>query len=138
MGGDHTVALLALSDEIVRGRGTVDDTVLADARAAEVTDVEVAEIVGHLALNTLTNCPTTSLAPATSGLWSRRAATPDPALSRPGPLPLRSDCPQAPSRCPACSTAGLGGAPRTTTLTVSKQHGDENADDRPAVRWAPG
>ncbi|MGW1802428.1 hypothetical protein ACWCQN_42815 [Streptomyces sp. NPDC001984] len=56
MGGDHTVALLALSDEIVRGRGTVDDTVLADVRAAEVTDVEVAEIVGHLALNTLTNC----------------------------------------------------------------------------------
>nr|WP_248297440.1 hypothetical protein [Streptomyces sp. S1D4-11] len=44
---------LTLSDAIVRG--TVDDTVLADARAAGVTDAEVAEIIGHLALNTLTN-----------------------------------------------------------------------------------
>lgn len=49
----HTAALPALSDAIVRG--TVDDTVLADARAAGVTDAEVAEIIGHLALNTLTN-----------------------------------------------------------------------------------
>ncbi|MEU1598516.1 carboxymuconolactone decarboxylase family protein [Streptomyces sp. NPDC005708] len=51
----RTAALLALSDAIIRGRGTVDETVLADARAAGVTDGEITEIVGNLALNTLTN-----------------------------------------------------------------------------------
>jgi uncharacterized peroxidase-related enzyme len=51
----HIVALLALSDAIARGRGTVDDTALSNARAAGVTDAEIAEVVGNLALNVLTN-----------------------------------------------------------------------------------
>ncbi|MEV5173829.1 carboxymuconolactone decarboxylase family protein [Streptomyces flaveolus] len=51
----HTAALLALSDAVARGRGTVDETVLKSARTAGVTDAEIAEVVGNLALNILTN-----------------------------------------------------------------------------------
>jgi len=51
----HVAALLALSDAIARGRGAVDETVLKTARAAGVTDAEIAEVVGNLALNILTN-----------------------------------------------------------------------------------
>ena len=51
----HVAALLALSDEIARGRGTVDETVVKIAREAGVTDTEITEVVGNLALNTLTN-----------------------------------------------------------------------------------
>ena len=51
----HVAALLALSDAIARGRGTVDEVALKEARAAGVTDAEIAEVVGNLALNILTN-----------------------------------------------------------------------------------
>ncbi|QUQ72478.1 carboxymuconolactone decarboxylase family protein [Kutzneria sp. CA-103260] len=51
----HTAALLALSDAIARGRGHVDDAVLRAARDAGATDAEIGEVVGHLALNVLTN-----------------------------------------------------------------------------------
>jgi uncharacterized peroxidase-related enzyme len=51
----HVAALLALSDAIVRGRGTVDETVIKTARAAGVTDAEIAEVIGTIALTTLTN-----------------------------------------------------------------------------------
>jgi AhpD family alkylhydroperoxidase len=51
----HVAALLALSDTIARGRGTIDDAALRTARAAGVTDAETAEVVGNLALNILTN-----------------------------------------------------------------------------------
>ncbi|MFJ3309656.1 carboxymuconolactone decarboxylase family protein [Streptomyces sp. NPDC086549] len=51
----HAAALLTLSDAITRGRGTVDETTLKTARAAGVTDAEIAEVVGNLALNILTN-----------------------------------------------------------------------------------
>jgi AhpD family alkylhydroperoxidase len=51
----HTAALLALSDAIVRGRGTLDDTAVQTARDAGVTDAEIGEVVGHIALNVLTN-----------------------------------------------------------------------------------
>lgn len=51
----HAAALLALSDEIARGRGTIDQTVIKTAREAGVTDTEIAEVVGNLALNILTN-----------------------------------------------------------------------------------
>jgi uncharacterized peroxidase-related enzyme len=51
----HIAALLALSDAIARGRGSVDETALKAARAAGVTDAEIAEVVGNLALNILTN-----------------------------------------------------------------------------------
>lgn len=51
----HAAALLALSDAIARGRGTVDEIALKSARAAGVTDAEISEVVGNLALNILTN-----------------------------------------------------------------------------------
>lgn len=51
----HAAALLVLSDAILRNRGDVDDATLATARAAGVTDAEIGEVVGHIALNVLTN-----------------------------------------------------------------------------------
>jgi alkylhydroperoxidase family enzyme len=44
-----------LSDAVARGRGVVDETTLKTARAAGITDAEIAEVVGNLALNVLTN-----------------------------------------------------------------------------------
>ena len=51
----HVAALLALSDAIARGRGTIDETAIKTARAAGATDAEIAEVIGNLALNVLTN-----------------------------------------------------------------------------------
>jgi uncharacterized peroxidase-related enzyme len=51
----HTAALLALSDAILRARGTVDGAVLQTARDAGVTEAEIAEVVAHIALNVFTN-----------------------------------------------------------------------------------
>lgn len=51
----HTAALLALSDAIARGRGAVAGTSLQAARDAGVTNAEIGEVVGHIALNVLTN-----------------------------------------------------------------------------------
>jgi AhpD family alkylhydroperoxidase len=51
----HTAALLTLSNAILRDGGDIDDATLATARAAGVTDAEIGETVGHLALNVLTN-----------------------------------------------------------------------------------
>lgn len=51
----HTAALLTLSDRIVRGRGVVEDSVLETARRAGVSDAEIAEVIGNIALNVLTN-----------------------------------------------------------------------------------
>jgi len=51
----HTRAVLCLADAVVRNRGHVDDKVLAEVRAAGVTDAEIAETVGHVTVNVLTN-----------------------------------------------------------------------------------
>jgi uncharacterized peroxidase-related enzyme len=51
----HTAALLSLSDAILQNAGDVDDATIAAARAAGVTDAEIGEVVGHIALNVLTN-----------------------------------------------------------------------------------
>jgi uncharacterized peroxidase-related enzyme len=51
----HTEAILTLSDAIVRGRGQVEDATLRAARDAGVSDAEIAEIIGNIALNVLTN-----------------------------------------------------------------------------------
>ncbi|MEV6283827.1 carboxymuconolactone decarboxylase family protein [Kribbella sp. NPDC051770] len=51
----HVAALLTLSDAIARGQGTVDEVALKTARAAGVTDAEISEVIGNLALNILTN-----------------------------------------------------------------------------------
>jgi uncharacterized peroxidase-related enzyme len=51
----HTDAILKLSDAIGRGRGSVADEDIEEARKAGVTDAEIAEIIANLALNVLTN-----------------------------------------------------------------------------------
>ena len=51
----HIQALLTLSDAITRGRGRVGDDAVQAARDAGATDAEIGEVVGHLALNVLTN-----------------------------------------------------------------------------------
>jgi len=51
----HTAALLTLSDALARGRGSVGDGVVQAARETGVTDAEIGEVVGNLALNVLTN-----------------------------------------------------------------------------------
>ncbi|MDQ1006055.1 putative peroxidase-related enzyme [Streptomyces sp. V4I23] len=51
----HADAVLRLARDIMDTQGRVDDGVLADARQAGVTDAELAEIVAHVALNTLSN-----------------------------------------------------------------------------------
>ncbi|WP_326835466.1 carboxymuconolactone decarboxylase family protein [Amycolatopsis rhabdoformis] len=52
---EHVAALLTLSDTIARGRGTIDESALDTARAAGVTNAEIGEVLGNLALNILTN-----------------------------------------------------------------------------------
>ncbi|MFE7562809.1 carboxymuconolactone decarboxylase family protein [Kitasatospora sp. NPDC057500] len=51
----HTRAVLRTAAELVRGRGHLTEESLDAARAAGVTDTEFAEIVAHIALNTLSN-----------------------------------------------------------------------------------
>ncbi|MFE9424726.1 carboxymuconolactone decarboxylase family protein [Kitasatospora sp. NPDC006697] len=51
----HADAVLRIAREIIRHKGRVSDEALAEARAAGVTDAELAEIVAHIALNTLSN-----------------------------------------------------------------------------------
>lgn len=51
----HVNALLNLSDAILQNAGDVGDSTVAEARAAGVTDAEIGEVVGHIALNVLTN-----------------------------------------------------------------------------------
>ncbi|MDX1578630.1 MAG: peroxidase-related enzyme [Gemmatimonadota bacterium] len=51
----RTAALLDLTNAIVEKRGAVADEELARARAAGITDAEIAEVVANVALNVLTN-----------------------------------------------------------------------------------
>ena len=51
----HIAALLSLSNSIAREHGNVDESVLRSARNAGVTEAEIGEVVGHLAVNVLTN-----------------------------------------------------------------------------------
>lgn len=50
-----TAAILKLAVAINTARGQVSDAVLAEARAAGISDAEIVEIVGHVALNVFTN-----------------------------------------------------------------------------------
>lgn len=50
-----TAAVLKLAVEINRSRGQIGDAVLAEARSAGITDGEIVEVVGHVALNVFTN-----------------------------------------------------------------------------------
>lgn len=51
----HANAVLQITRKIVREHGRVQDEDLATARTAGVSDAELAEIVAHVALNTLSN-----------------------------------------------------------------------------------
>ncbi|MFD0275173.1 carboxymuconolactone decarboxylase family protein [Kitasatospora sp. NPDC127111] len=51
----HARAVLQIAADVVRRRGRIDDELLARARKDGVTDEELAEIVAHVALNTLSN-----------------------------------------------------------------------------------
>jgi uncharacterized peroxidase-related enzyme len=51
----HTQAVLALAEAIVADRGNVHQNTLDAVRAAGVTDAQIAETVGHVAINLLTN-----------------------------------------------------------------------------------
>jgi uncharacterized peroxidase-related enzyme len=50
-----TAAILAFAAAVNDGRGAVTSGDLAAARAAGLSDEEIAEIIGHVALNVLTN-----------------------------------------------------------------------------------
>jgi uncharacterized peroxidase-related enzyme len=50
-----TAAILKLAVAINSARGHVDDATLAAARKAGLSDAEIVEIVGHVALNVFTN-----------------------------------------------------------------------------------
>ncbi|MEV6388246.1 carboxymuconolactone decarboxylase family protein [Nocardia xishanensis] len=51
----HADAVLRFARAVMRSRGRVDDTLLAEIRTHGVTDAELAETVGHIALNVLSN-----------------------------------------------------------------------------------
>ena len=51
----HTEAVLHIARAVLRAGGRVDDTVIERARNAGVTDAELMEIVGHIALNVFSN-----------------------------------------------------------------------------------
>jgi uncharacterized peroxidase-related enzyme len=51
----HSDAVLQMTKDVVHAGGDVSDDNLSKARQAGVTDTELAEIVAHVALNTLSN-----------------------------------------------------------------------------------
>lgn len=51
----HADAVLRIAREVLRSRGRVDDQIIASAREHGVSDAELSEIVGHIALNVLSN-----------------------------------------------------------------------------------
>ncbi|KAA2253948.1 carboxymuconolactone decarboxylase family protein [Solihabitans fulvus] len=51
----HTTAVLQVAREAMRSGGRLTDDVVEQARAAGVTDAELAEIIGHIALNVFSN-----------------------------------------------------------------------------------
>lgn len=51
----HADAILRVARDVLRSRGRLDDATLASARARGVSDAELSEVVGHVALNVLSN-----------------------------------------------------------------------------------
>lgn len=51
----HTAAVLQLADAVNASRGALDDGRLDAARRAGLSDEEIAETIGHVALNVFTN-----------------------------------------------------------------------------------
>lgn len=54
-GEPRAEAVLALAATVLRTRGGIEDTDVDQARRAGLSDEEIAEVVGHVALNVLTN-----------------------------------------------------------------------------------
>jgi alkylhydroperoxidase family enzyme len=54
-GDAKTQAVLSLVQNIIENRGDLTDEQLDEAREAGLSDAEIAEVVGHVALSTLTN-----------------------------------------------------------------------------------
>lgn len=54
-GDPHANAVLQFAREVIRSHGRVADAAIASARRRGVSDAELTEIVGHIALNTLSN-----------------------------------------------------------------------------------
>lgn len=50
-----TQAVLSLALNILEARGSISDEQIEDAREAGLSDADIAEVVGHVALSTLTN-----------------------------------------------------------------------------------
>ena len=51
----HTEAILQLAVAVARDRGDITDALFEQVRAAGVSDQQIAETVGHVAVNVLTN-----------------------------------------------------------------------------------
>ncbi|MEV6136385.1 carboxymuconolactone decarboxylase family protein [Nocardia sp. NPDC051990] len=51
----HADAVLQIAREVLRSHGRIDDRVVDSARERGVSDAELSEVVGHIALNTLSN-----------------------------------------------------------------------------------
>lgn len=51
----HADAVLQVAREVLRSRGRVDDRFIDSARERGVSDAELSEVVGHIALNVLSN-----------------------------------------------------------------------------------
>ncbi|TDK98168.1 MULTISPECIES: carboxymuconolactone decarboxylase family protein [Mycobacterium] len=52
---EKTAALLAFAVTVNEQRGQIDDFALAAVRSAGASDAEIAEVIGHVGLNVLTN-----------------------------------------------------------------------------------
>ena len=50
-----TAAILTLAQQLVKQQGRITETTLQTAKTAGITDAEIAEVIGHVALNVLTN-----------------------------------------------------------------------------------
>ncbi|WP_043717732.1 carboxymuconolactone decarboxylase family protein [Nocardia asiatica] len=51
----HAEAVLRVARAVLHTRGRINDAILASARAHGVSDAELSEVVGHIALNVLSN-----------------------------------------------------------------------------------
>jgi uncharacterized protein len=80
----RSAAILAFARAVLDGRGEVSDQEYQAARDARLTDAQLSEIVGHVAINVLTNSSTRhSGSKSTSRSW-RHTSTPRPSEDRSG------------------------------------------------------
>ncbi|MGW5464092.1 FAD-dependent oxidoreductase, partial [Streptomyces sp. NPDC003996] len=118
----RAAALPSLSDAIARGRGHTGETQLKAARAAGVTDAEIAEVVGNLALNILTNYfarryrqRLAGRHPAHRTPTADRRAAPRPGRRAPG-------IPDQARRAASAAPRPSSGTPRNARKNMSEPH----------------